>query len=262
MRYIGVIKSGDTSNSLETLDDKKSSIDRIIPGAGAGVSYLTGTIRNFSASYKMRVSFYLDNKEQQTVVLEPFNKLDVTNQPGDRIQITGTEGSENYALYDYYFRIVKSETEEEVMTLLANSRFSVDEISLNTHIEERTDVETTVIEGDTPDSIVEVVVSQYEEIAVKKIFCNVGGFDPLPDGWGVVITLEWQYLDDMFVYQDVGTFNLKNDAALELKLTDLNFVQGRDIHRPARFSMRVNPVNLTNSSKINATIHYSKLNSI
>ena len=115
MRYVGIIKSGDETTNVETLNANSPRIERILPVKGVGSrGFITGFVKN-NSSLPMSVNFYMDRRESQDILLLGGETLEVTHQPADRLQFESTAGTVEF---EYLFRLLSSENEAESTQLM------------------------------------------------------------------------------------------------------------------------------------------------
>lgn len=126
MRYIGIIASGNEEVAVEVLREGTVSRERLIPGLGDRL--LTGTISNPSKIRPLLINFYSQNRESQSIRLEPLQQVVIENQPCDRLLLSRV-GSEPLAFYSYFLRIHSAESDQELMVFMSDSVLRIEAVS-------------------------------------------------------------------------------------------------------------------------------------
>lgn len=122
MRILGIFNSGDGNNSIERLDRNDQKRFQL-PNVGQHVKWITGVIKNFSGTGRLRVFLYVSGRENKEIVLDPYGELKLQNQPCDHITFAGAANAA--ALYAYHLNIFATESEAEVTTIAANAKLDV-----------------------------------------------------------------------------------------------------------------------------------------
>ncbi len=188
MRYIGIQKSGTNLDPNNYLTIDTPSQDLIL--VGEGTKFITGIIKNKSAVYSILVNFYSEKREEQSILLEPLQKLVVKNQPADRIFFTLQTGYE-FAIYDYSFQVIESQENSEAVDLMKRSEFDV----IQERMEDSIGLNQEIIDGNQAG---ETTLTLYTESALEEIWfesleLEVGTFfndSPATQGMGFILSFE------------------------------------------------------------------------
>ncbi len=264
MKFIGNINSGTSTSAIQQIDDQNPEVDRIIAGStSASPAFLTGTIKNLSLDYKMRVAFYTGRREAQEVILEPMEKLEVKHQPADRLQIQGVEPSRLYALFLYSFRSNVAESEEEVREMLYRSEFSREKLSLYDElITKEEEVERVFINTQSLENI-DIVASAYEEVILKDLTVALHNFNNnvLDPTWSVEVGVIWRQNDVTTKIERI--YNLTAGGLGGLTVQDLFLHLKRDISQPITLRITVELFGVSgNFNYLNGAASYFKANGI
>lgn len=127
MRFISVVNSGTEMDSIERIA-RNTDYTLEIPHQTQNVKYITGSLRNMSGTGRINVMLYVSGREAKQVILAPYERVHLKNQPCDRLIVRGVANAGS--LFDYHFVIYETESLDEVPVVLANSDIFVELMSI------------------------------------------------------------------------------------------------------------------------------------
>ncbi len=177
MRYVTVISSSNGNHNANniTLPIDEPVHYRKIPGSGVYPNFLTGYIINRSPTAPLEITFGTTRRESQVIKVDPLKKLKVKHIPCDNLLITGVTEFQKYAIFEYNFNVIKSESQTESNNIILRQSLDIEFFTLDQMLHDETSdiVSVTAVGSPAAPVTLSLTVDPYTEVVIKRMWYSV-----------------------------------------------------------------------------------------
>ena len=279
MKYVQLKKSGNDDNPIQVLQQQgnKREEEIILISSQTGISFISGMIKNWNWNYKLKVNFFIAGRENGEYILDPLQKITLTNRPADRIVFTiENVPTTTFAMLQYYIEQTEADNDEEAKEMLYRMQVNVEDGSIdeiNGIAEEF--VSTFQLNVTTPPETILAGCIPNQDLLIKDISARVIGVptpikdadnneikrpthaeivealnikhnikQDIPENSLLGTTFLFRYADSQQLVRNEFTSYITKDNP-ELRLTDINFKAKRETFRGMNFSVTTSPSGFT-----------------
>jgi len=141
MKYVGLFKSGDSVILQTKMPAGNTEVARLFPKGSSGSSlWVSGYFVNLSPTFTLHLLFYNSRREEQEVIVDPFQQVDLKSQNVERLIIRTDVDEINltgFGIWEYVLSGMVAQTDDEAKLMLIETDFTVSPIDVSNRFVKR-----------------------------------------------------------------------------------------------------------------------------